>query len=314
MSKTNKIKVFIIDDSVMARKLFSHTIDSQKDMKVVGIASNQTMAQLKISKIDIDVIVTDVVLSNMDGLYAIALVKKDNILVKEFIKNSSHDLIKAIHKAYKSTINNKSVTKTIIQSSRSIQSSNVSNKLIAIGASTGGVKIIEQILRQLPINTPPILIVQHISGDFVSSMASRIDCVCHINVKEAQNGEELRQGTAYISPGDIHMKIKSLGKGYKIVLEDGDKVNHHKPSIDILFNSVAYEVNGLNSMVFLLTGMGNDGALGMKAVKQNNGRTYVQSEESCTVYGMPKEALKLNAVDESLSPNEMISIISGNSI
>jgi len=339
------IKVFIIDNSVMVRTLFSQVINEHNEMNVVGVAGDPIMAERKMANLDIDVIILDIEMPKMNGLDylkqimssrpipiimcsnlvedknsaqaqralslgAVGLIGKNNSKIREFIVNSSNLLIQNIKQASVSKIKRDS---SLSQSScpiSPVKRTLYKNKftdgtIIAIGSSTGGVQIIEQILKDLPAQTPPILIVQHMPAAFVSSMAARINSICKIEVKEAVDGEIVQSNTAYISPGNIHMYIKKVDSVFRILLSDGIKISHHKPSVDVLFNSFAKEVPGYNIKAFILTGMGFDGAAGINAIKKSGGKTYAQDELSCTVYGMPKEAIKLGAIDRSLTPSEI---------
>lgn len=181
--------------------------------------------------------------------------------------------------------------------------------VIGIGASTGGVQTIEKILRPIssPL-TPPIVIVQHMPAGFTKSFASRLNSLCAIHVKEAEDGDKLLSGRVLIAPGDQHLTIKRISNSYIVELKDGEKVSRHKPSADVLFRSLANEA-GENAIGIILTGMGSDGACGLKELKERGGKTYAQDQESCVVFGMPKEALKIGATDITLSPNEITEYI-----
>ncbi|MCH2037647.1 MAG: chemotaxis response regulator protein-glutamate methylesterase [Rickettsiales bacterium] len=178
-------------------------------------------------------------------------------------------------------------------------------RLIAIGASTGGVEAIREILSVLPKNTPPIVITQHMPPQFTSTFADRLNGICEIQVQEAQDQMKLEPGNAYIAPGDTHLTVVKRGDNYHAeVKADGEKISGHKPSVDALFHSVALHAN-LKAIGVLLTGMGSDGAEGLLAIKRNNGITYAQNEATCVVYGMPKAAKKLDAVDHEMSLEKM---------
>ena len=177
-----------------------------------------------------------------------------------------------------------------------------------IGSSTGGVQTLEKILPSLPLSTPPILIVQHMPAGFTLSLAQRLDRISHMYIKEAQAGDVLQTGHVYIAPGDKHLVVKHAMFDYVIEIKEGPKVSHHKPSIDVLFNSIASEV-GSNALGFILTGMGDDGVKGLKQMKEMGARTYAQEKESCIVYGMPKVAVQMDAVAGSLTPFEITQMI-----
>lgn len=180
--------------------------------------------------------------------------------------------------------------------------------IVAVGASTGGVQVLEKILTALPEKSPPILIAQHMPPGFTRTLAERLDRICAVTIKEAADGDRLLAGRVLIAPGDYHMTIRRLGNSYAVVIKDGPKVNQHRPSIDVLFRSCANEA-GANALGFLLTGMGDDGAKGLLEMRERGARTYSQDEASCIVYGMPQAAVLLGASTAEVSPEEVAQII-----
>jgi two-component system chemotaxis response regulator CheB len=172
-------------------------------------------------------------------------------------------------------------------------------KLIAIGASTGGTEAIREVVSRLSADSPAVLITQHMPPGFTRSFAARLDGLCKMTVSEAQDGERILPGHAYIAPGDHHMRLARCGANYVIALDDGPPVNRHRPSVDVLFSSVA-QVAGQNALGVILTGMGRDGAAAMLEMKQVGAFNIAQDEASCIVFGMPKEAIAAGAVDEVL--------------
>jgi two-component system chemotaxis response regulator CheB len=166
-----------------------------------------------------------------------------------------------------------------------------------IGASTGGTEALKEVLVALPENTPGILIVQHMPQSFTGSFARRLDSLCRIRVKEAEHGERVQPGTAYVAPGHSHLLVKKSGAGYVAELSKADPVNRHRPSVDVLFESAA-ACAGRHAVGVILTGMGKDGAVGMLAMKRAGAWNIAQDQDSCVVYGMPREAVALKAVDE----------------
>jgi len=179
---------------------------------------------------------------------------------------------------------------------------------IAIGSSTGGVQTLEAIITKLPQNIPPILITQHMPSGFTASFAERLDRIAAPSVKEAQHGDKLSKGCIYIAPGELHMMLKRTPAGLMIDVKDGPRVSRHKPSVDVLFRSCANE-SPKSCTAFILTGMGDDGAHGMKELFDKGAKTYAQEERSCVVYGMPKEAIALGGVHESVTPLQIVDII-----
>ncbi|MGY0196235.1 protein-glutamate methylesterase/protein-glutamine glutaminase [Leptothrix sp. BB-4] len=178
------------------------------------------------------------------------------------------------------------------------------NKPVVIGSSTGGTQAIEWVLRQMPADAPGIAITQHMPERFTALYAQRLDGFCAMNVREARDGDRLERGVALIAPGGRHMQLRKSGGQYYAVVSDGPPVNRHKPSVDVLFRSVA-ECAGPNALGIIMTGMGDDGARGMLQMHEAGARTVAQNEETCVVFGMPKEAIKLHAVDDIL-PLEQI--------
>ncbi|HUN92775.1 MAG TPA: chemotaxis response regulator protein-glutamate methylesterase [Burkholderiaceae bacterium] len=175
-------------------------------------------------------------------------------------------------------------------------------KLIAIGASTGGTEAIREILQRLPADSPAVLVTQHMPPGFTKSFAARLDGVCRITVTEAVHGERALPGHAYIAPGDRHLRLERSGANYLIALDDGEPVNRHRPSVDVLFRSVAHAA-GPNALGTILTGMGKDGALGLLEMRNAGSYTIAQDEASCIVYGMPREAVAAGAVEDVLPLN-----------
>lgn len=172
-------------------------------------------------------------------------------------------------------------------------------KLIAIGASTGGTEAIKDVLTKMPANAPAIVITQHMPPGFTTSFAARLNGLCQISVQEARHGERILPGHAYIAPGGRQFSIGRSGANYTCIVEDGEPVNRHKPSVEVLFLSVA-KFAGANAVGVMLTGMGNDGARAMKAMKDSGSYNYCQDEASCIVFGMPREAIAAGAADEVL--------------
>ncbi|MFW5762388.1 MAG: chemotaxis protein CheB, partial [Cyclobacteriaceae bacterium] len=170
-------------------------------------------------------------------------------------------------------------------------------KVVAIGASTGGTEAIRELLTVLPLDAPGIVIVQHMPEMFTKSFANRLNEICRITVKEAENGDSIIRGRALIAPGNKHLLINRSGARYYVEVKDGDLVNRHRPSVDVLFRSVS-RFAGPNAVGVILTGMGDDGARGLKEMKEAGASTIAQDEKTCVVFGMPKEAIKLEAADK----------------
>lgn len=179
-----------------------------------------------------------------------------------------------------------------------------SQKLVIVGASTGGTEALRVFLEMLPASSPAVLITQHMPEMFTKSFAARLDSLCAMTVKEAVTGEAIQAGTAYIAPGHSHLMLKFDGRRYLTQLNNGPNVNRHRPSVDVMFRSAANTV-GANAVGILLTGMGKDGARGLLEMKQAGAYTFAQDEASCVVFGMPKEAIALGAADEVVALDKM---------
>lgn len=253
------------------------------------------------------------------SLGAVEVIAKPEVGLKHFLEESHFRLVYAIKAAYEARGSLKSEQKSFFIPKPKMDADVIlplkekvlrhqMQPLIAMGSSTGGVQTLEKILPHLLAQTPPIVIVQHMPAGFTLSLAQRLDRICHLSIKEAQDGDKLAQGHVYIAPGDKHMVLKRSNSDYILEIKDGPKVSRHKPSIDVLFRSVANEA-GANCMGFLLTGMGDDGAKGLKEMKEKGAKTYAQDEKSCIVYGMPKVAVEIEAVLSSLTLEEIITAI-----
>jgi len=247
---------------------------------------------------------------------AIEIVTKPKMGVKGFLQESANEIVLAIKAASKAKlkrhVSNASVpvpdVKKKLNADAVLKSTptamvRTTERIIAIGTSTGGTSALEKLLTALPRVSPGIVVVQHMPGSFTRAFANRLNSICEVTVKEAVDGESLLSGHVYIAPGDQHMLIQRSGAVYKIVVKDGPLVSRHKPSVDVLFRSVA-QVAGKNAMGIIMTGMGDDGANGLLEMKQAGSFTVAESEASCVVYGMPKEAVKKGAVDKVMHLNE----------
>jgi two-component system, chemotaxis family, protein-glutamate methylesterase/glutaminase len=179
---------------------------------------------------------------------------------------------------------------------------------VVVGSSTGGTQALEHILTALPGDSPGIAIVQHMPEKFTAMYAERLDALCAMRIREARDGDRLERGVVLIAPGGRHLQLRKAAGQYHAVVLDGPPVNRHKPSVDVLFRSAA-EVAGADVLAIMLTGMGDDGARAMKLLHDGGGRTIAQDEASCVVFGMPKEAIKLGAVDQVLPLDRMAAAI-----
>ncbi|NLM36110.1 MAG: chemotaxis response regulator protein-glutamate methylesterase [Clostridiales bacterium] len=324
MSLDKKIKVLVVDDSKIFREVLARGISSDPQIEVVATASDPYDARDKILKFRPDVMTYDVEMPKINGMELIRRLFLQNLIPVIVISAASKVGVDAMSagavdfvakpevqspKAVEKLINNiiskikiaaftKISRKANLSVSNKIEKDTVnSSEIIAIGASTGGTEAIYNLLSQLPNTIPGIVIVQHIPPMFSQMFAQRLDATTKLKVKEAQTGDFLEQGKVLVAPGNHHMKIKKIGSRYKVECYQGDKVNGHCPSVDVLFESVAKEC-GSKAIGIILTGMGNDGAKGLLAMRKQGARTIGQDEKTSVVYGMPKVAFNIGAVEK----------------
>lgn len=324
------IKVLVIDDSAMIRKIFTQELSKDPEIEVVGTAPDPIVGRDQIVYLKPDVITLDIEMPRMDGLTFLEKLMKHYpmpvVVVSSLAKRGgdvalramelgaveviskpgsaysvgdmSEQLIEKVKAASKVKVFKKQGSPTSSYSSSSISSAAISvkttNKIIAIGASTGGTEALREVLVNMPANSPPIVIVQHMPQNFTKAFADRLNEICKIQVKEAVDGEYLSIGKALIAPGNMHMELRRSGTAYYVALLDGPMMFHQRPAVEILFNSVAKYV-GKNAVGAILTGMGKDGAQGLLNMRNAGASTIAQDEKSCVVFGMPKEAIDLGA-------------------
>jgi len=240
---------------------------------------------------------------------AVAIITKPKIGLKNFLEDASDNIVQAVYSAAKSNVRALHASAAPVQPSLSADAmlsagqnlalSRTTDQVVAIGTSTGGTQAIEAVLTRLPATSLGIVIVQHMPAVFTAMFAERLHSLCQIEVREAQNGDRVIPGRALIAPGGKHMMLKRNGAQYVVEVADGPLVNRHKPSVDVLFRSVA-KFAGVNALGIIMTGMGDDGARGLKEMHDAGAKTIAQDEASCVVFGMPKEAIKLGGVDFTL--------------
>jgi two-component system chemotaxis response regulator CheB len=236
---------------------------------------------------------------------AVAVVTKPKIGLRQFLEDSRRTLLQTLKTAARAKPRRPSAVKPLAATAVAAAaapkdvaaSPAAATRPVLIGSSTGGTQAIEAVLLALPADAPGIAIVQHMPERFTAMYAQRLDAACAMSVREARNGDRLQRGLVLVAPGGMHMRLRKAGSDYFVVVEDGPPVNRHKPAVDVLFRSAA-ECSGGDALAIILTGMGDDGARGMKQLHQAGVRTIAQDEESCVVFGMPKEAIALGAVDE----------------
>ncbi len=328
------IRVLIVDDSAFIRRVLSEQLSKFEDIDVVGTAIDPYVARDKIVSLRPDVITLDIEMPRMDGLSFLSKLMHHHpmpvVIVSSLTKENSEMALRALELGAVEVIAKPGsqftlpdVPHRLIQAIRAASVADVhkrravplpetppeepialpppavhaDSKILAIGASTGGTTAIESILRGMPATLPGTVIVQHMPEYFTKAFADRLNKFCSLEVREAQDNDHVASGVALVAPGNHHMVLERSGAGYQVKIRDGPPVHHQRPSVDVLFQSVARHA-GSNAVGVILTGMGADGAKGLLAMKQSGAHTIAQDERSCVVFGMPKEAIKLGAADE----------------
>ncbi|HEY3064469.1 MAG TPA: chemotaxis response regulator protein-glutamate methylesterase [Methylomirabilota bacterium] len=332
--RARKIRVLIVDDSAVIRRLLTEVLSRDPGIDVVGAAADPYIARDKIRRLQPDVLTLDVEMPRMDGLtfleklmrgHPMPVVMISGLIPKEcevtlralelgavnFATKPQVDLLdgmpeafpeiaEKIREAAHARLRPAPVTLPphLVAARRPLSAdAPAAPRVIAIGASTGGTEAIREILLAMPPDAPGIVIVQHMPERFTRAFAERCDKLCPIRVKEAEDGDRVLPGQALIAPGNYHMRLFRDGRGgYRVRLDQDPHVNRHRPSVDVLFHSTAAAA-GANAVGVILTGMGADGAHGLRAMRQAGARTIAEHEASCVVYGMPKEAIALGAAD-----------------
>ena len=333
-----KIRVLCVDDSALVRSLMTEIINNQPDMEVVAVAPDPLVARELIKQHNPDVLTLDVEMPRMDGLDflerlmrlrpmpvvmvsslternsdvtlnalelgAVDFVTKPRLGLRDGLHEYSELIAEKIRAASRSRPR-RALSADERKTRRLIMPYATTEKLVLIGSSTGGTEAIRQVLEPMPIDSPAILITQHMPAGFTRSFVQRLNSLCSLTVHEAEHGQRVLPGNVYLAPGGIaHMKIGRSGANYVIELEASEPVNRHRPSVDVLFHSAA-RVVGRNAVGVILTGMGKDGAQGMLAMKQAGAVTMAQNEASCVVFGMPREALHIGAADLEVPLSEI---------
>jgi len=331
-----KVRVLIVDDSAIVRKILTQQLSQYERIEIVGTAPDPYIARDKIVALNPDVLTLDVEMPRMDGITflrklmeyrpmpvivlssltpkggktamealaagAVAVMSKPGAAYT--VGEACKELAEKIEIASRARIG-----RGISNSSRSVPVRRLdmvetTNKIFAIGASTGGVQALGRVLGALPANAPGTLVVQHMPAKFTTSFAERLNIECAVSVREAQDGDRVVPGRVLIAPGGLHMMLHRSGANYYIVVKDGPQVCRQKPSVEVMFNSVA-KYAGANAVGAILTGMGNDGAKGLLNMRQSGAHTIAQDEASSIVFGMPKEAIQVGAA-ETIKPLDEI--------
>ena len=335
---TKKIRVVIVDDSAVMRQALTLLLQRDHQIEVVGTASDPFIAREKIIALNPDVLTLDVEMPRMDGLTfleklmrarpmpvvmisslteagcettmralelgAVDFITKPRLDIREHLDDISQEIVAKVRAAAGARIVFREPRKAAapVAAGRPPALSamlRTTNRVIAVGASTGGTEALKDFLVMLPADAPGVVIVQHMPEKFTRSFAERCDQLCAIRVKEAEDGDRVLDGHALIAPGNYHMALRRNGALYFVQVRSGPTVNRHRPSVDVLFDSAA-ECAGRNAVGVIMTGMGADGAKGLLNMRRAGARTIAQDESTCVVFGMPKEAIELGAAETVL--------------
>ena len=334
--KTN-VKVLIVDDSAIVRKILSQRLNQHRGIEVVGTAPDPYIARDKIIALKPDVLTLDVEMPRMDGVTFLRKLMKHHpmpvIILSSLtpqggkmamealaagaievmskpgpaytVGDACKALVDKIKVASRARIDKRTtVERQSVSPPKRLHMVETTNKIFAVGASTGGVQALTHLLTALPANAPGTLVVQHMPAQFTTSFAERLNGECAVNVREAQDRDHLIPGRVLVAPGGLHMLLQRSGANYYVTVKDGPSVCQQKPSVEVLFNSVA-KYAGANAVGVILTGMGSDGAKGLLNMRQGGAHTIAQDEASSVVFGMPKEAIELGAAEKVVSLADM---------
>jgi len=340
-----KIKVLVVDDSAVIRKVLGDLLSRDPEIELLGAAADPIFAMRRMEAQWPDVIILDVEMPRMDGITflrklmsehptpvvmcstltsrgaettmqamaagAVEIVTKPKLGARDFLQEEATTLLRAVKSAARVRMDRVkprpaprpaapprySADAILPPPDRAM--ARTTEHVVAIGTSTGGTQALETVLTALPALVPGIVVVQHMPEKFTAAFASRLDSLCQVEVREAQNGDRVVPGRVLIAPGGAHMLLRRSGAQYRVEVRDGPLVNRHRPSVDVLFRSVARSA-GANALGIIMTGMGDDGAAGLLEMRQAGARTLGQNEATCVVYGMPKEAARRGAVETEL--------------
>ncbi|MHC4715582.1 MAG: protein-glutamate methylesterase/protein-glutamine glutaminase [Planctomycetota bacterium] len=339
------IRVLIIDDSAIVRKVLSEELSKARGIRVVGTAMDPYVARDKIIRLRPDVITLDLDMPRMNGLTFLQKLMKHLplpvVVVSSLTPAGSETALRALELGAVDVVGKPAsaysvadIAGTLVDTIRAAAVARhlkaasspapvgpsdkaaspppaagrgrmkSTRTILAIGASTGGTQAIQQVLARMPVDAPGALIVQHMPERFTTAFAARLDEVCAMEVREASDGDVVAPGLALIAPGNRHMVLARNGSQYRVAIKSGPPVHHHRPSVDVLFHSVARH-GGADAVGAILTGMGADGAEGLLAMRQAGARTLAQDEASCVVFGMPREAVALDAAEKVVPLNRV---------
>ena len=324
------IRVLVVDDSAVVRQVLSEELCKPADIEVVATAVDAYAARDKIVRLSPDVVTLDLDMPRMDGLTFLAKLMKYHplpvIVVSSLSPHGSQTALRALELGAIDVVGKPGPGSTIAQIVQTLvdkiraaacsklaalslrpqsrpqklsgsKLSSSANMVIAIGASTGGTEALRNVLPALPADMPGIVIVQHMPAGLTTTFAQHLDEICLIKVREAKNGDLVEHGLALIAPGDYHMTLRNAAEHYRVEIRTGPPVFHQRPSVDVLFHSVARQA-GSDAVGIVLTGMGADGARGLLAMRKVGAYTIAQDEKSCVVFGMPKEAIRIGAAQK----------------
>ena len=330
----------VVDDSAVVRQVVTGLLAADPEIEVIAAVADPILAIARMKVQWPDVIVLDIEMPRMDGITflkkvmaekptpvvicstlveagaqtsmaalaagAVAIITKPKVGLKQFLEDASEDVVSAVKAAAHANVKmlraTAKHTADVIMPAADKHSAMIqtTERVVALGTSTGGTQALEVVLTSLPRVTPGIVIVQHMPEKFTAAFAERLNSLCQIEVKEAKNNDRVVPGRALIAPGGKHMLLRRTGAQYYVEVMDGPLVNRHRPSVDVLFRSVA-KCAGANSLGVIMTGMGDDGAAGLMEMRTAGARTVAQDEESCVVFGMPKEAIKRGGVEKTVT-------------
>ncbi|MDR1081777.1 MAG: chemotaxis response regulator protein-glutamate methylesterase [Deltaproteobacteria bacterium] len=328
------VKVLIVDDSAIVRKIFTEQLSQAKDIQVVGAAPDPYVARDMIVKLNPDVITLDIEMPRMDGITFLkkimahrplpviivsSLTPKGSAMAMEALESGAVEVLAKpggsftvgemgaqladkIRAASHARVMKRQPAGGAMATRKAI--TETTNKVVAIGSSTGGTEALKEILTRLPPDTPGIVVAQHMPPNFTKSFADRLNDICRISVREGAQNDSVLPGTCLIAPGNFHLLLRRSGARYFVEVRTGPMIHHQRPAVDPLFKSVA-KYAGTNAVGVILTGMGSDGADGIRIMKEAGAKTLAQDEASCVVFGMPKEAIKTGCVDKVVSLRSM---------
>lgn len=344
------IRVLIVDDSAVVRKTIAEILSSDPEIDIQATASDPFIAAERIREEVPDVIILDVEMPRLDGITflqkimeqhpipviicsslaekgaetalraldagAVEVVAKPQLGTEQFLRESTELLTNAVktasraHPRARRAIEKALTADAVLARGSSAAMPKTTEKVVLVGASTGGTEALRVVLESMPADSPGMLIVQHMPEKFTTAFAQRLDSLCAMSIKEAENGDTVLRGRALLAPGNRHMLLKRSGARYYVEVRDGPLVCRHRPSVDVLFRSGA-RYGGPNAVGVLMTGMGNDGAHGLLEMRQAGAATLAQDESTCVVFGMPQEAIKLGAAARVLPLNNIAPAILG---